>query len=99
MPTIKMSTELDIDHVAALARLTVTPEERVLLSRQLRAVLEHLAIVEEVDVEGVEPMPLHATQANVFRPDQALRGLTAEAALSLAPDRTERFFLVPRVVE
>jgi len=94
-----MPVEIDVDHVARLARLSLTPEERERYARQLPLILEHAARVGEVAAEDVPPTSHPVPRANVFRPDQEVPCLTHEEALSTAPEQEDGRFRVPRIVE
>lgn len=91
--------ELNIDYVANLARLALTPEEKEKFARQLGDVLHHIEQLAKVDVSGVEPtahaFPIH----NVWQEDVARPGLSVEAALKNAPEQRENMVAVPKVVE
>jgi aspartyl-tRNA(Asn)/glutamyl-tRNA(Gln) amidotransferase subunit C len=96
MPT---SSDLDVAHVARLARLNLTPEETALFQRQLAQVLEHAAKLSEVNVEGVEPAAHAFPTFNVFRTDEPRDSFTQEEALSNAPRSANGLFIVIKVVE
>jgi aspartyl-tRNA(Asn)/glutamyl-tRNA(Gln) amidotransferase subunit C len=89
----------DVEHVARLARLTLSPADRERLRRQLGAILEYIAKLEALDVTGVEPTSHAVPVVNVLREDEVTPGLGAEEALANAPDRREHFFRVPRILE
>jgi aspartyl-tRNA(Asn)/glutamyl-tRNA(Gln) amidotransferase subunit C len=94
-----MPVEIDVDHVARLARLELTAEEKERLRAQLGLILEHAAKVGEVAADDVEPTAYAVPRANVFRPDRPDAMLTHEAALANAPDAEEGRFRVPRIAE
>lgn len=96
-----MSTapQLDIDHVAKLARLALSPEEKAKFAQQLGDVLHHIAQLEKVDVTGIEPMAHAAPVFNVWAEDVARPGLPVEAALKNAPAQRDHMVVVPKVVE
>jgi aspartyl-tRNA(Asn)/glutamyl-tRNA(Gln) amidotransferase subunit C len=91
--------DLDIDHVARLARLALTPEEKATYAAQLGEVLAAIAKLKEVDVTGVEPTAHAFTITNVWAEDVAEPGLPVELALRNAPAAREHAFAVPKVVE
>src|SRR6266568_330116 len=64
-----MPIEIDIDHVARLARLALTAEERERLRVQLGVILEHAARVQEVAADDVPPTAYAVPRTNVLRPD------------------------------
>ena len=94
-----MAVEIDIDHVARLARLRLTDEEKKRFSRQLALILEHAARVGEVAAADVPPTSHPVPRANVYRPDEPRPSLSHEAALANAPDPEDGRFRVPRIVE
>jgi aspartyl-tRNA(Asn)/glutamyl-tRNA(Gln) amidotransferase subunit C len=91
--------DLDLDHVARLARIALTPEEKEKFSAQIGDVIKYIAQLKEVDVSGVEPtahaFPVH----NVWAEDVAQPGLPVEDALRNAPAQRENMIAVPKVVE
>lgn len=91
--------QIDIDHLANLARIALTPEEKARFASQLGDVLGYIEQLKSVDVSGVEPTA-HATPVfNVLQDDIARPGLSVEDALRNAPARRDQGVLVPRVVE
>ncbi|MGH2634936.1 MAG: Asp-tRNA(Asn)/Glu-tRNA(Gln) amidotransferase subunit GatC [Actinomycetota bacterium] len=94
-----MPVEIDIEHVARLARLELTPEEKERLRAQLGAILEHAAKVGEVATADVPPTASAIPRANVLRPDERTESLSVEDVLANAPDREDDRFRVPRIVE
>ncbi len=90
---------IDIDHLATLSRLALTPEEKAKFSAQLGDILGHIEQLKQVNVDGVEPTA-HATPIfNVLRPDEPRPGLAVDQALRNAPAQRDNMVLVPRVVE
>jgi aspartyl-tRNA(Asn)/glutamyl-tRNA(Gln) amidotransferase subunit C len=96
MPRVTVDT---VDHVARLAHLSLTPEERETFARQLEEVLAYADSIQALDTAGVEPMS-HATDSERFRADVPHESLPREAALAAAPDadRETGLFRVPRVI-
>jgi aspartyl-tRNA(Asn)/glutamyl-tRNA(Gln) amidotransferase subunit C len=94
-----MPVEIDIEHVAKLARLALTDEEETQLRDQLGVILEHAAKVGEVAADDVEPTAYAIPRSNVLRPDVLKPSLSHEEALYNAPDSEEGRFKVPRIVE
>jgi aspartyl-tRNA(Asn)/glutamyl-tRNA(Gln) amidotransferase subunit C len=91
--------ELDIDYVARLARLALTPAEKTQYAQQLADVLHHIERLARVDVNGVEPTAHAFPIENVWADDVARPGLTIELALGNAPARRDQMISVPKVVE
>ena len=94
-----MLVEIDIDHVARLARLELTQEEKARLREQLGAILAHAAKVGEVAAEDVPPTAYAIPRSNVLRPDHVTPSLTLEEVLSNAPEVEDDRFKVPKIVE
>jgi len=92
-------TDLNIDHVAHLARLALTPEEKAKFATQLGDVLAYIEQLKKVDVSGVEPTAHAYPVYNVWADDVAQPGLPVEAALKNAPAQRNNMIVVPKVVE
>ncbi len=91
--------QIDVAHVAKLARLNLTPEETKLFQTQLGRVLEYAEKLREPDTSQVK-IAAHAVPIfNVFREDAPRAGLTAEEALRNAPRQANGLFVVTKVVE
>jgi aspartyl-tRNA(Asn)/glutamyl-tRNA(Gln) amidotransferase subunit C len=88
----------DVAHVARLARLDITDDERELFAGQLGAVLEHANDIANLDIAGVpataHPLPI----ANVFREDEPHESLDRDEVLAMAPDVEDGQFKVPRIL-
>jgi aspartyl-tRNA(Asn)/glutamyl-tRNA(Gln) amidotransferase subunit C len=88
----------DVAKLAALARIEMSEEELVSLSSQFGLILDAVARVQEVNLDGViatsHPQPIQ----NVFREDQVRPSLTPEQALSGAPAQEEQRFRVPQIL-
>jgi aspartyl-tRNA(Asn)/glutamyl-tRNA(Gln) amidotransferase subunit C len=93
------STNFDVEYVAELARIKLTPEEIETFQSQLGHVLEHVAKLNAVDVSQVEPMAHSFQIYNVFRNDELRESLDREIALSNAPRQAQGLFVVTKVVE
>jgi aspartyl-tRNA(Asn)/glutamyl-tRNA(Gln) amidotransferase subunit C len=91
--------EIDIEHVARLARLGLSDEELARYREQLQVILEHAERVREVAAEDVPPTAHPIPMVNVFRDDEPGECLSHEEALSTAPEAEEGRFKVPRIVE
>ena len=94
-----MAVEIDIDHVARLARLDLTEEEKTELRAQLGVILEHAAAVGEVAADDVPPTASAIPRANVFREDTPEPSIPHDAALANAPAQADGRFMVPKIAE
>ncbi|HSI08486.1 MAG TPA: Asp-tRNA(Asn)/Glu-tRNA(Gln) amidotransferase subunit GatC [Rariglobus sp.] len=93
------SEDLNIDRIANLARLALTPEEKVKFSAQLADVLTNIEKLKQVNVDGVEPTAHAFPIYNVWADDVAKPGLSVEDALRNAPAQRDNMIVVPKVVE
>lgn len=94
-----MAVDIDVDHVARLARLALEPEERERFGRQLALILEHARRVGEVAADDVEPTSHPVPRSNVLRSDEPRPSLSHEEAMRGAPDEASGMFRVPKIVE
>ncbi len=85
--------------VAKLARIKVAEADLPALAQEFNAILGFIAQLEEVDVEGVEPMVSVTPQRLKRRADLVTDGGQQAKILTNAPDAREGFFAVPKVVE
>jgi aspartyl-tRNA(Asn)/glutamyl-tRNA(Gln) amidotransferase subunit C len=90
---------IDIDHLAKLARLALTAEEKTAYAAQLGEILAHIEKLSEVDVTGIEPAAHAFPLENVWREDVPGPALTVEDALRNAPAQRNNMISVPTVVE
>jgi aspartyl-tRNA(Asn)/glutamyl-tRNA(Gln) amidotransferase subunit C len=91
-------TVKDVEHIAKLARLEFTDEEKQKLTHQLNSILVYVEQLNKLDTENVEPLSHVIDLKNVFREDVVRPGLSPEEALKNAPAKTEKFFKVPKVI-
>jgi aspartyl-tRNA(Asn)/glutamyl-tRNA(Gln) amidotransferase subunit C len=92
-------TPEEVDHIALLARLDLSPAERERAARELSQILDHFQQLSELDTEGVEPTRHVLPVVNVLRADEVRPSLPREVALQNAPEQAGGMFQVPRVVE
>lgn len=88
-----------VEHVARLARLDVSEDDKTTFARQLSSILTHIDQLKEVETAGVEPTATVLPTDNVFRDDDVRPSLSQEQALANAPDQAEGFFRVPKILE
>ncbi|MEK6673436.1 MAG: Asp-tRNA(Asn)/Glu-tRNA(Gln) amidotransferase subunit GatC [Nitrospirota bacterium] len=90
---------IDVGHIAHLARLTITAEESEKFSQQLSSILEYVKKLEEIDTSGVEPTSHLFGVSNVMREDSVRPPLSKDEALMNAPDRSGDFYRVLKIIE
>ena len=88
----------DVEHVAKLARLEFSPEEKEKFTHQLNKILAYMEKLNELDTSKVEPLSHVIELTNVFRDDIVKPSYPVEEMLKNAPQKTEKFFKVPKVI-
>jgi aspartyl-tRNA(Asn)/glutamyl-tRNA(Gln) amidotransferase subunit C len=86
-----------VDHVARLARLSLSEAERQVFARQLDEILVYAESIQALDTSGVEPMS-HPAATESFREDVPRPGLPRDVAVKAAPDPADGLFRVPRIL-
>jgi aspartyl-tRNA(Asn)/glutamyl-tRNA(Gln) amidotransferase subunit C len=89
----------DVEQVAKLARLEVSPAEKEAFAKQLSQILTHVETLKQYDTGGIEPTATVLGQVNVFREDIVQQSLPVEKALANAPEREADGFAVPKIIE
>ena len=88
----------DVEKVAKLARLEVSPAEKEAFANQLSQILTHVETLKQYDTDGIEPTATVLGQVNVFRDDVIRPSLPVEKALANAPEREADGFSVPKII-
>lgn len=100
--TAKVTTE-DVERVAELAHLKLTPDETTGMQRDLNAILGYIAELNELDTKHVVPLAQVSELAGVAppapRPDLTVPSLPREIVMAEAPESNGAFFKVPKVIE
>jgi aspartyl-tRNA(Asn)/glutamyl-tRNA(Gln) amidotransferase subunit C len=91
--------EVEVRHIARLARLKLSDAEARLFAGQLGRILEYVKQIESLDTEGVEPLAHALAVTNVLREDDPRPGLTSAQALANAPETERGCFRVPAVLD
>jgi len=94
-----MLSKEEIEHIAMLARLSLTEEEKELFGAQLSSILGYMEKLNELDTEHIEPTSHVLSLSNIMREDTPRDSIPREDALSNAPDRTDKFYRVPKIIE
>lgn len=91
-------TRKEVEYIAQLARLRFKDEELENFTSQLNEILSYVDKLNELDTENVEPLSHPVEEFNKFRDDELKPSIEREEALKNAPDRTDEFFKVPKVI-
>ncbi len=88
-----------VEHIAALARIGLTPEEMERMRDQLSAVLDHISMLQEVDTDDILPTAQVIQQQNVMRDDIVRTSLPRDLVLLNAPDQEDGYLRVNAVLD
>ena len=89
----------EIEHIALLARLSLSEEEKEMFGSQLSSILDYIDKLNELDTSAVQPTSHVLCLHNVMRDDLPGSSITREDALSNAPVHTDKFYRVPKIIE
>ena len=92
-------SKTDVEHVAKLARLALSPKELETLAAQLDAIVQYVRQLQSVPTQGVEPTSHALPLSNVQRPDANTPSLSQRLVCDLAPASQPPFVKVPKVIE
>jgi aspartyl-tRNA(Asn)/glutamyl-tRNA(Gln) amidotransferase subunit C len=92
-------TKSEIEHIAMLARLSLSEEEKDLFGSQLGSILDYMEQLNSLDTTGIEPTAHVLELSNVMREDVTRASLPRTEALANAPFHTKQFFRVPKIIE
>jgi aspartyl-tRNA(Asn)/glutamyl-tRNA(Gln) amidotransferase subunit C len=89
----------DIEKLAHLSRLELTEEELVNMESDMNKMLHFVEKINELDLEGVEPLAYVSDEVNILREDEVKQDITHDEALKNAPDKDTDYFRVPKVIK
>lgn len=98
MPAMTL-TIAEVEHIAELARLDLTEEEKARFREQLSAILDYAARLQQLDTADIPPTASVLPPRSVLREDVSRPGLSTEALLSNAPEAEASQFRVPPVLD
>lgn len=94
-----METKEIVRNVANLANLEYSESELETLVPQFEKILSYIAVIDNLDLEGIEPLPHIIDELNYFREDEPKQSVSQIDALKNAPKKNDNFFKVPKVLE
>ncbi len=98
IPLMALTPE-EVDHIAALARLELSAEEKDRFRQQLSAILDYFSQLQALDTADIPPTASVMAAVGAPRPDQPRPGLSLDELLSNAPQVSDDQFRVPPVLE
>lgn len=91
--------KISVEYIAKLARLQISEDEKKTFGRQLNGILGYVEKLNELDTKDVMPTSHVLSLSNVMREDVRRDSVSREDALANAPDRTDKFYRVPKIIE
>lgn len=88
----------EVEHVASLSRLELSPEEKKQYTETLNAILEYMEMLNRVDTSEVQPTTHVLPLKNVFREDELQDSMPKDLVLANAPVKENGCFKVPRII-
>jgi aspartyl-tRNA(Asn)/glutamyl-tRNA(Gln) amidotransferase subunit C len=88
-----------IERLAHLARLRFADDEMQHIQNDLQRMISFVERLQQIDTTGVEPLLHMSDTVNVLREDEIKKSITHDEALRNAPQKDEKFFLVPKVIK
>ncbi len=95
---MKISKDI-VRHIALLSRLELNEEEIEVYQQQLSSIIEYVEKLNQIDTKDVEPTSHVLPLNNIFREDLVKESISREEVLRNAPDPTDKFFRVPKIIE
>ncbi|PJA95500.1 MAG: Asp-tRNA(Asn)/Glu-tRNA(Gln) amidotransferase GatCAB subunit C [Ignavibacteriales bacterium CG_4_9_14_3_um_filter_34_10] len=87
-----------VKHIAKLSKLSLTDFEEEKFTLELNKILEYMEKLNSIKTDNIETMSYPVDGFNVFREDEIVNSIDREAALKNAPQRTDEFFKVPKIL-
>jgi aspartyl-tRNA(Asn)/glutamyl-tRNA(Gln) amidotransferase subunit C len=87
-----------VEKIAHLSRLEFNAEETESIKEDLQKMISFVEKLNEIDTTGIEPQLHMSPELNVLREDEVKGSLSREEVLLNAPDKSDRFFMVPKVI-
>lgn len=89
----------EVEHIAKLARLELTEDQKIRYRKQLEAILDYVAKLQELDTKDVPPTAGISVGQTTLRADESHPGLSKDDLLKNAPEQGEGQFKIPPVFE
>ena len=89
----------DVEHVAKLARLGLTDDDKKRFTEQLSGILDYAEIINKLDTKNVQPTSHAILMKNVFREDKLVPYADTKSIIANAPGQEKDMFSVPKIME
>ena len=91
-------SEEEVEHIAWLARIALTDEEKKLFTHQFNTIIEYFRVIDEVDTKDVTPTLHVLNLTEVLREDVVTESMSTDAALANASKREKGYFKAPKII-
>lgn len=98
MKKLESISEKEVEHIAWLAKIALSEEEKKLFTEQFNTILEYFRIIDELETEGTPPTFNVQDLTNVFRDDAVELSLPKEDALKNAPKKEKGYVKASRII-
>ena len=95
--TVSISMK-EIEHIAWLAKIELSEEEKRVFTEQINTILEYFKVIDEVNTDNVKPTFNVQDVTNVFREDEATPSLSRDEALKNAPEKEKGYVKAPKII-
>ena len=92
-------TKDEVKYIASLSRLEFNESELDDFTNEFNQILNYIDKLNELDTENIEPLSHPIEKKNVFRKDKLVASINRDEALKNAPDKTEEYIKVPKVIK
>lgn len=95
---VRVIEKKTVEHIAQLARLEVSEDEKESFTKDLGSILTHIKQLDEADTDGVEPTSFMIPEHDSMRDDVVKESLSIDKALENGPSTKKGFFAVPKII-
>jgi aspartyl-tRNA(Asn)/glutamyl-tRNA(Gln) amidotransferase subunit C len=95
--TVSISMK-EIEHIAWLAKIELSEEEKRVFTEQINTILEYFKVIDEVNTENVKPTFNVQDVTNVFREDEPIPSLSRDESLKNAPEKEKGYVKAPKII-
>ena len=92
-------TKDEVKYIASLSRLEFNESELEDFTNEFNQILNYIDKLNELDTENIEPLSHPIEKKNVFREDKLVASINRDEAIKNAPDKTDEYFKVPKVIK
>jgi len=91
-------SEEEVEHIAWLAQIELTDEEKKLFTNQFNTIIDYFHIIDEADTKNVKPTFQILNLINVLREDIIEESMSTDSTLANAPRKEKGYFKAPKII-